>query len=78
MVVKKETKVLSPKLDVVFQALFGLEKTIVILITNFKISNLEELEYHSTWKIIETKAKKENHIDKQIRNRYNRVTKNNG
>ncbi len=149
MVVKKETKVLSPKLDVVFQALFGevgnekitkgfletilerkiekidlnknpilrrefkddklgvldilaelegkencnielqlidqkniverilyywsrlysrqirqgeeyekLEKTIVILITNFKISNLEELEYHSTWKIMETKAKK--------------------
>ena len=35
-----------------------LEKTIVILITNFKISNLEELEYHSTWKIMETKAKK--------------------
>ena len=149
MVVKKETKVLSPKLDVVFQALFGevgnekitkgfletilerkiekidlnknpilrrefkddklgvldilaqlegkencnielqlidqkniierilyywsrlysrqirqgeeyekLEKTIVILITNFKISHLEELEYHSTWKIMETKAKK--------------------
>ena len=149
MVVKKETKVLSPKLDVVFQALFGevgnekitkgfletilerkiekidlnknpilrrefkddklgvldilaelegkencnielqlidqkniverilyywsrlygrqirqgeeyekLEKTIVILITNFKISNLEELEYHSTWKIMETKSKK--------------------
>ena len=58
MVVKKETKVLSPKLNVVFQALFGLEKTIVILITNFKISNLEELEYHSTWKIMETKAKK--------------------
>ena len=37
-----------------------LEKTIVILIANFKIKGLEELEYHSEWKIIETK----NHLDR--------------
>ena len=48
---KKENEALKEKYE-------KLEKTIVILITNFKISNLEELEYHSTWKIMETKAKK--------------------
>ena len=31
-----------------------LEKTIVILIADFNIKGLEEVEYHSTWKIIET------------------------
>ena len=35
-----------------------LEKTIVILITSFNITDLEELNYHSTWKIMETKSKK--------------------
>ena len=35
-----------------------LEKTIIILITDFKIEGLEELEYHSTWKIIEAKGRK--------------------
>lgn len=35
-----------------------LEKTIIILITDFKIEGLEELEYHSTWKIIETEERK--------------------
>ena len=35
-----------------------LERTIIILITDFKIEGLEELEYHSTWKIIETKGRK--------------------
>ena len=32
-----------------------LQKTIVILIANFKVKGLEELEYHTTWKIIEEK-----------------------
>ena len=31
-----------------------LEKTIVILIADFNIKGLEEVEYHSTWKIIIT------------------------
>ena len=35
-----------------------LEKTIVILITDFKIENLEELDYHSRWKIMEDKQGK--------------------
>ena len=35
-----------------------LEKTIIILITDFKIEGLEELGYHSTWKIIETEERK--------------------
>ena len=35
-----------------------LERTIIILITDFKIEGLEELDYHSTWKIIETKGRK--------------------
>ena len=35
-----------------------LEKTIIILITDFKIEGLEEVEYHTTWKIIETKGRK--------------------
>ena len=35
-----------------------LEKTIIILITDFKIEGLEELEYHSTWKVIETEERK--------------------
>ena len=35
-----------------------LEKTIVILIADFKIKGLEEVEYHSTWKIIETNSVK--------------------
>lgn len=33
----------------------SLEKTIVILITNFNVQGLENLEYHTTWKIIEEK-----------------------
>lgn len=32
-----------------------LQKTIVILIANFNVSGLEDLEYHSSWKIIEEK-----------------------
>ena len=35
-----------------------LEKTIVILIADFYIKGLEEVEYHSTWKIIETNSAK--------------------
>ena len=35
-----------------------LQKAIVILITDFKIENLEELDYHSRWKIIEDKQEK--------------------
>ena len=35
-----------------------LEKTIVILIADFNIKRLEEVEYHSTWKIIETNSVK--------------------
>ena len=35
-----------------------LERTIIILITDFKIEGLEELEYHTTWKIIETEGRK--------------------
>ena len=38
-----------------------LQKTIVILITNFKIENLEELNYHSTWQIMETKSTKKSY-----------------
>ena len=35
-----------------------LEKTIVILIADFNIKGLEAVEYHSTWKIIETNSVK--------------------
>lgn len=35
-----------------------LEKTIVILIADFNIKGLEELAYHSVWKIIETNSAK--------------------
>ena len=35
-----------------------LEKTIVILIADFNIKGLEEVEYYSTWKIIETNSAK--------------------
>ena len=35
-----------------------LEKTIVILIADFNIKGLEEVEYHRTWKIIETNSVK--------------------
>ena len=35
-----------------------LEKTIVILIADFNIKGLEKVEYHSTWKIIETNSVK--------------------
>ena len=35
-----------------------LQKAIVILITDFKIENLEELDYHSRWKIMENKQGK--------------------
>ena len=35
-----------------------LERTIIILITDFKIEGLEELGYHTTWKIIETEGRK--------------------
>ena len=35
-----------------------LEKTIVILIADFNIKGLEEVDYHSTWKIIETNSVK--------------------
>ena len=35
-----------------------LQKAIVILITDFKLENLEELDYHSRWKIMENKQGK--------------------
>ena len=35
-----------------------LERTITILITDFRIESLKELEYHSSWKIIEEKWRK--------------------
>ncbi len=35
-----------------------LEKTIIILIADFNIKGLEELAYHSVWKIIETNSAK--------------------
>ena len=35
-----------------------LKKTIEVLIVNFEIKRLEELEYHSKWKIIEEKKRK--------------------
>ena len=35
-----------------------LERTIIILITDFKIESLEELDYHSRWKIMEDKQGK--------------------
>ena len=35
-----------------------LKKTIEVLIVNFEIKKLEELEYHSKWKIIEEKKRK--------------------
>ena len=35
-----------------------LEKTIIILITDFKIKSLEKSEYHTKWKIIEEKERK--------------------
>lgn len=34
-----------------------LKRTIIVLIADFKIKDLEELDYHSTWKIMETKNK---------------------
>lgn len=43
-----------------------LQKTIVILITNFKIENLEELNYHSTWQIMETKSTKKIILTKKL------------
>lgn len=36
----------------------SLQKTIVILISNFNIHGLEVLEYHTSWKIIEEKYRK--------------------
>ena len=35
-----------------------LDRTIIILITDFLINGLEELEYHTEWKIIEEKGRK--------------------
>ena len=43
-----------------------LEKTIVIVITDFKIENLEELGYHSTWQIMETKSTKKIILTKKL------------
>ena len=43
-----------------------LQRTIVILITNFKIENLEELSYHSTWQIMETKSSKKIILTKKL------------
>ena len=36
----------------------NLQKTIVILISNFAITGLENLEYHTSWKLIEEKYRK--------------------
>lgn len=33
-----------------------LQKTIVVLIADFEIEELKELDYHSVWKIMETKS----------------------
>ena len=35
-----------------------LEKTIIILIADFELENLKELDYHSIWKIMESKGTK--------------------
>ena len=35
-----------------------LEKTIIIVITDFEITKIKELEYHSSWKIIEERERK--------------------
>ena len=43
-----------------------LEKTIVIVITDFRIENLEELGYHSTWQIMETKSTKKIILTKKL------------
>ncbi len=43
-----------------------LQKTIIILITNFKIENLEELSYHSKWQIIETNNNKKIILTKKL------------
>ena len=40
------------------QSYDSLQKTIVILITNFCVKGLENLEYHTSWKIIEEKYRK--------------------
>lgn len=57
---KEKIKLLSPKLDVVFQALFGevgseriTKKFLEAIIVNFEIKRLKSLKYHSKWKIIE-------------------------
>ena len=36
----------------------NLKKNIEVLIVNFEIKELKELEYHSKWKIIEEKYRK--------------------
>lgn len=43
-----------------------LEKTIVIVITDFKIENLEELGHHSTWQIMETRSSKKIILTKKL------------
>ncbi len=42
----------------------GLERTIVVLITEFELKGLEELGYHTEWKIIEEKERKKILTDK--------------
>ena len=37
----------------------NLEKTILILIADFEIEGIKEIEYHSSWKLIEEKGRKE-------------------
>ena len=43
-----------------------LKRTIVILIADFKIENLEELGYHSRWQIMETKSTKKIILTKKL------------
>ena len=52
-----------------------LQRTIAVLIADFEIPQLEELNYITKWKLIETEEKKSN-LDRQNRNRYNSFTKN--
>lgn len=46
------------------QNYINLEKTIVILIADFKIKNLENLDYHTEWKIIDLETRKSILTDK--------------
>ena len=57
-----------------------LKRTISVLIANFELDNLKDLEFHTQWKIIETKGRKkiltddfELHIIELVKMRKNKV-----